>query len=261
MQLLFIRDDRSIRLATSSFLGLEVCDHPMEIATKFVVNSVRSGSPMTIVPLNPHVFLTALDEPTVAAILKRSLVPLDGFGILLISRFLGRPLRHRFTGTDLMEAMLARFAREGQSVYLLGGTDGVAEACAEVASRRFPGLRIAGVFEPPFVASAEELDEDAIVAAVNRSGADVLFVALGAPKQEIFLDRNRERLNVSIAMSVGASFDFLARRKRRAPRWMRERGMEWLFRVLQEPIRLGPRYAFGIPRFVWTTLIRGRTIQ
>ncbi len=261
MQLLFVRSDQSVTLATSRFLGLDVCDHPMDVVTRFVTDAIDTGARFTVVPLNPHVYCTALEDPSVAGILKRSLVPLDGFGILLASKLLKQPLQYRFTGTDLMEAMIAQFARDGKSIFLLGGLHGVAHECGEIISRRFPGIRVAGILEPEFVDDAADLREDEIVEAINRSGADALFVALGAPKQEAFLHRNRERINAPVAMTVGASFDFIAQRKQRAPRWMRRRGMEWIFRVLQEPIRLGPRYAFGIPKFFWCALVRGRSIQ
>lgn len=261
MQQLLVRSHHSVNLVSSRFLGLDVCDHPMEVVAQFVVESVGTGRHLTVVPLNPHVYCTALQVPPVAGILKRSLVPLDGFGILLVSKMLGHPLLHRFTGTDLMEAICAHLAREGKSIFLLGGLHGVAHECAEILTRRFPGLKIAGALEPTFVAQAGDLPEDEIVETVNRSGADALFVALGAPKQETFLDRNRERLHASVAMTVGASLDFIAHRKRRAPRWMRRHGMEWIFRILQEPIRLGPRYALGIPRFLWCTMVQGRSIR
>lgn len=260
MQLLYVRSDQAVSLATSKFMGLDVCDHPMDVVTRFVVDSVGASTPLTIVPLNPHVYCTSLETPPVAGILRRSLVPLDGFGILLVSQYLRQPLHHRFTGTDLMESLVAQFARASKSIFLLGGRDGVADVCADILMRRFPGLRVAGTLEPAFVSNAEDLPEDEIVDAINRSGADALFVALGAPKQEAFLHRNRERINVPLAMTVGASFDFIAHRKRRAPLWMRRHGMEWIFRILQEPIRLGPRYAFGIPRFFWSTLVRGRAL-
>jgi N-acetylglucosaminyldiphosphoundecaprenol N-acetyl-beta-D-mannosaminyltransferase len=255
------RTDRHQRLERSRFFGLDVSDHPMEIVAAHVADAIEDGMPLTIVPLNPHVFLTALEQPTVASILKRSLVPLDGVGVILVSRVKKVPLHHRFTGTDLMESIVMRLAERRKSVFLLGGRHGVAAASSEVLVRRHAGLRIAGVFEPDFVDDATRLPEADIVEMINRSGADALFVALGAPKQEVFLERNRDRLRVPFAMSVGASFDFISGRKRRAPLWMRERGMEWIFRVIQEPIRLGPRYAFGIPRFFWSTLVQGRSIQ
>ncbi len=233
----------------------------MEVVARYVVDVIGAGTPLSIVPLNPHVYLTALVQPTVASILKRALVPLDGVGVILVSRAMRAPLHHRFTGTDLMETIVALLAREGKSVFLLGGRHGVAAASAEILARRHPGLRIAGVYEPEVVDDVTQLAEGSIVDQVNRSGADALFVALGAPKQEVFLERNRDRLRVPVAMTVGASFDFISGLKRRAPLWMRRRGMEWIYRVLQEPIRLGPRYAFGIPHFFWSTLVQGRSIQ
>jgi N-acetylglucosaminyldiphosphoundecaprenol N-acetyl-beta-D-mannosaminyltransferase len=260
MQLLFIRSEHAVELATSKFLGLEVSDHPLEITARFLADAVDVGHRMTVVPLNPHVYCTALSNPEMAAILGDSLVTLDGFGILMASRFLGHRLRHRFTGTDLMEGLLALFARNGKSIFLLGGTNGVTDECARRLNLKFPGIRIAGTYEPPMVDSADSLPDDDIVMRINRSGADVLFVAFGAPKQEVFLQRNRGRLTVSLAMSVGASFDFLSKRKLRAPLWMRRRGLEWVFRILQEPVRLGPRYLVGIPRFLWCTVIRHRSI-
>lgn len=260
MQLLFKRAEDHVELAPVGFLGLPVSDHSLHETAWYAVTSIEKRRPTTIIPLNPHVWCTGYRVSEVGEIMRRSIVTVDGIGILLASRTFGTPLLHRFTGSDLMETIVAMLAHERKSIFLLGGRAGVAAECAGVLSLRYPGLRIAGTLEPPDTNDARTLPEDQIVHEVNRSGADALFVALGAPKQEIFLHRNRDRIEVPFAMSVGASFDLITRRKQRAPEWMRRWGLEWLFRILQEPVRLGPRYVTVIPWFLWSAVIKRRPL-
>jgi exopolysaccharide biosynthesis WecB/TagA/CpsF family protein len=182
----------------------------------------------------------------------------DGAPVVWLSRLLGGQVRERVAGADLVPVVCETAAARGSSVFLLGGEDGAASAAAEELVRRFPALRIAGSLEPPRQ-PLEQMDVERVAGIINRSGADVLFVAFGHPKQERWIDLARDRLNVSVAMGVGCAFDLLAGRRRRAPQWMQQAGLEWLFRVAQEPHRLLGRYlidATWLLRLATLTLIR-----
>jgi N-acetylglucosaminyldiphosphoundecaprenol N-acetyl-beta-D-mannosaminyltransferase len=172
----------------------------------------------------------------------------DGIGLLLASRYLGRPLPERVTGSDGVPLIAEHAAREGWSLYLLGAGPGIAERAAQVLIARFPALRIAGTH----AGSPSPEEEDGIIERINASGADILLVAYGAPKQDKWIARNKARLAASVAMGVGGTFDFLAGVVPRAPRWMQRWGLEWLFRLIRQPWRW--RRMLRLPRFVWAVL-------
>jgi N-acetylglucosaminyldiphosphoundecaprenol N-acetyl-beta-D-mannosaminyltransferase len=175
------------------------------------------------------------------------LVTADGQAVVWAGRVLGHRLPERVTGIDLMNELLALADRRGYRVFLLGARPAViADTAARIASR-FPGLELVGYRDGYF--SADE--EDDVVDEIRLADADLLFVALETPAKELFLARNRERLGVSFAMGVGGAFDVLAGRRRRAPRVLQRAGLEWLYRLLQDPRHLAKRYAVGNTKFVW----------
>jgi len=173
----------------------------------------------------------------------------DGMPLVWASRLLGAPLPERVSGSDLVLPLARRAARRGWRIYLLGGTDGDAERAGKLLERL--GVALAGV-EAPYVdlgapgIAANEATADR----VRASGADLVLVALGAPKQEIWIHRHRERLGGTVAIGVGASLAFLAGRVSRCPRWMARAGLEWLFRLACEPRRLWRRYLVEGPAFL-----------
>ena len=185
--------------------------------------------------------------------LKRAdLVTADGMPIVLLTKLLRDPLPERVTGADMVPAICRRFAEEGLSVYVLGGDKAVVEeAFAKLAGPS--RLRIAGV-DDSFV----KLDEDQpeITERINAAKPDILFVALGNPKQELWIGRNAARVNVPVRMGVGGTFNFIAGCVKRAPRWMQRCGMEWIYRIIQEPRRLWRRYAYGLVKFSWLAVLQ-----
>jgi N-acetylglucosaminyldiphosphoundecaprenol N-acetyl-beta-D-mannosaminyltransferase len=178
----------------------------------------------------------------------------DGIGLRLGGRMLGFELRDNLNGTDLYPLLCEAAAKAGRSLYLLGARPGIAAAAGEAMRSRFPGLLIAGSRDGYFTAR----DEPAVVEEINRSGAAILLVALGAPRQEQWIARNRDRLAPLVAMGVGGLFDFYSGRIRRAPPWMREIGMEWVYRLLQEPRRMWRRYIIGNPVFLYRVWLQKR---
>ena len=183
--------------------------------------------------------------------LKRAdFVTADGMPIVLLSKMLRKPIPERVTGADMVPAICRRFAEEGLSAYVLGGErQTLDEAFAKMA---IPGMRIAGL-DPAFVKL--DADQPEIVERINAAKPDILFVALGNPKQELWMGRNAARLNVPVMIGIGGTFNFIAGRVNRAPRWMQRCGLEWIYRIVQEPGRLWKRYAFGLVKYSWLSLL------
>ena len=173
-------------------------------------------------------------------------VTADGMPIVLLSRLLGQRIPERVTGADMVPAICRRCAEEGLSVYVLGGDkEAVEEAFGKMG---FPSLRIVGI-DPAFVKLGE--DQPEIVERINAAKPDVLFVALGNPKQELWMGRNAAKLDAGVMIGVGGTFNFIAGRVKRAPKWVQKSGLEWIYRIIQEPGRLWRRYAYGLVKFSW----------
>lgn len=207
--------------------------------------------------VNAEFLMAAQDDPAFMAILNQAdlCIP-DGVGALWAARWLGTPLKERVAGSDLIWLLAGRAAREGWRLFLLGGWNDVAARTAEILTRRYPGLQVVGTY----AGSPREEENDAIVARVNASRADVLLVAYGAPAQDKWIARNREALaTVRAAMGVGGSFDFVVGEAKRAPGWMQRLGLEWLHRLLREPWRW--RRQLALPRFVLAVIFRGRRLR
>jgi N-acetylglucosaminyldiphosphoundecaprenol N-acetyl-beta-D-mannosaminyltransferase len=184
-------------------------------------------------------------DPAFAAVLRRADLALaDGAGVLWAARRLGHPLPGRVAGVDFVKALAARGAVDGWRFFLLGGAPGVAEAAGRALREAYPGFNLAGT-----EASSPDAASDAMTTeAVRASEAQVLLLAYGAASEEAWLARNLERSGAVIGLGVGGAFDFISGRTRRAPAWMRERGLEWLHRLSQEPWRW--RRMLALPRFV-----------
>ena len=177
-------------------------------------------------------------------------VTADGMPIVLLSKLLRRPLPERVTGADMVPAILRRCAGEGLTAYVLGGDrEAVAAAFGKLG---LPSDAVLAGHDDTFV----KLDEDRpeIVARINAAKPDILFVALGNPKQELWMGRNAAKLDAGVLIGIGGTFNFLAGRVKRAPKWMQRSGLEWIYRIIQEPGRLWKRYAYGLVKFGWLSL-------
>ncbi len=196
---------------------------------------VRDGERLHhVCTINPEFTMIARKDPNFDHILRRAdlCVP-DGVGLLLAARYLGFRLPERVTGSDGVPIIAARAAQEGWRLFFLGAAPGVAEQAAAILREQHPTLQIAGTYS----GSPGLEEEDSLVERVNASGADILFVAYGAPEQDKWIARNSPRLKVKMAMGVGGAFDFIAGVVPRAPLWMRHTGLEWLFRLYRQPWR------------------------
>jgi N-acetylglucosaminyldiphosphoundecaprenol N-acetyl-beta-D-mannosaminyltransferase len=190
------------------------------------------------------------DEEMRAALLGSSLTVPDGMPLVWAANLLGENLPHRVYGPELMRRYTRRSAEKGHRVWLYGGRDQGSLAQLALNLRRDnPGIKIVGGYSPPF-RDLEPHEEDEVVARINADRPDVLWVGTGVPRQEKWMARMRERLDVPVMCAVGAAFDFHAGRISQAPSWMQERGLEWIYRIAQEPRRLLPRYLYFNPRFV-----------
>jgi N-acetylglucosaminyldiphosphoundecaprenol N-acetyl-beta-D-mannosaminyltransferase len=169
------------------------------------------------------------------------LVVPDGMPLVWLGRLRGFPLRRRVYGPELMMTFCQETASKGYRHFFYGGTSGLPERLSENLRRQIPELQIAGTFSPPFGRVTPEEDE-ATVAMINAASPDVVWVGLSEIKQDTWMYEHCGKLNVPVLVGIGAAFDFLAGTKRQAPEWMRENGLEWLFRLLQEPRRLWRRY-------------------
>lgn len=213
----------------------------------------KGGGARHVCTLNPEFVMIAQRDPNFWNILQRATlcVP-DGVGLLWAARRQGTPLPERVTGSDGVPIIAQRAAQHGWRLYLLGAGPGIAQRTADILQARFPGLPIAGVYE----GSPAPEDEDAIVERINASGADILFVAYGAPEQDKWIARNLPRLKVTMAMGVGGAFDFIAGVVPRAPVWMQRMGIEWLYRLYLQPWRI--KRMMRLPRFVLAVLLSKR---
>ena len=190
---------------------------------------------------NPHCVLLCHRDPAMAeATAGAGLTLPDGVGIVLAARILGYGRSARVTGPALMLRMCDQGREHDLRHYFYGGGEGVANRMSQRLAAAYPGLSIAGTSSPPFRPLTAE-EESAELERMNRSKADVIWVGLGAPKQEKWMAAHRERLEATVLIGVGAAFDFHSGNVKWAPRWMRTLGLEWLYRTVHEPRRVGPK--------------------
>lgn len=195
---------------------------------------------VTVTPV--HGIMDCQDDPELKTIFNRSgLTTPDGMAVVWILKMLGHDHVGRVYGPDLMSAVCEQSVDKGYRHFLYGGEPDVAERLSASLQARCPGIKIAGIYCPPFQPVCEEEDR-AIIDAVNDSGADIVWVGISTPKQERWMAAHLEKLEAPVMIGVGAAFDYLSGRKRQAPRWIQRAGFEWLFRLLMEPSRLWRRY-------------------
>ncbi len=203
--------------------------------------------------INPYSYVVSVEDEMFSKSLRDAdwLVP-DGIGIVIASRFLKGGIQERVTGADVFFALQDQLNREsGHSVFFLGSTEETLGVISARMKSDYPNLRLCGAYSPPYKPDFSREDTDAMVAAVNASGADVLWVGMTAPKQEKWIFKNRERLNVKFAGAIGAVFDFYTGKIKRADPVFRKLGLEWLVRLVREPRRLWRRYLVSSPLFFW----------
>ena len=227
---------------------LSSMDEALDRLGAFVENGRLTGKPHQIATVNADFVVKAMQDQELRHILHEAdMATADGMPLVWGARLLGVPLTGRVTGADMVPALAQRAAQEGYSLYLLGAAPGVAARAGEIMQEQNPGLKITGVLSPP---KADVLDMDpGIIDEVRAAKPDILLVAFGNPKQEKWIAMNAEKLGVPVMIGIGGTLDFIAGKTKRAPEWMQSSGLEWLFRLVQEPKRLWKRYVVDMVNF------------
>ena len=231
-------------------IGVEVSAIDMSTALATIERWIAEKDRRYVCVNTVHSLLEAHDDPALAEVYRHAgMVTPDGMPLVWVARARGQRQVSRVYGPDLMLACFDRLRERGVRHYLYGGGEGVPELLSERLRARFPGVQVVGAYSPPFrQLSEEERERDR--ERINESSPDIVWVGLGAPKQDFWMADNREGIEAPVLIGVGAAFDFHAGLKKQAPLWMRRIGLEWLFRLLSEPRRLAGRYIAGNPRFL-----------
>lgn len=241
-----------------SLFGIDIDSVRMPQAVERVygwLSATEKRCPYVVTPNVDHTVILQHHAELRSAYTGAGMVLADGFPVVWASRLLRRPLPELVPGSDLVPALFAAAAQHGgASVFLLGAAPGVAERAARCIHKRWPDVKVVGAYSPPLGFERDEAENDRIIAMVNDARPDLLVLGFGAPKQELWIAKHHARLAAGCALCVGATIDFLAGEKHRAPVWMRRLRLEWLHRLATEPRRLFKRYArdaWVFPQLVW----------
>ncbi|MBQ3540551.1 MAG: WecB/TagA/CpsF family glycosyltransferase [Phascolarctobacterium sp.] len=235
---------------------LDVPVHPLTMgeAVSALEESITSGEQAFVVTANAEIIMMCQEDAGYKKIVSQDaqLVLPDGAGAVWAGRHLGYKVPERVAGFDLYCQLLDKAAQKGYKAFFFGGSPGIAEAAKAKSEELYPGVQVVGCRNGYF----KEEESQAIIDEINASGADMLFAALGAPKQEKWLVRYREQLKPKILMGIGGSFDVFAGKMERAPKWMQDASLEWLFRLYKQPSRFMRMMA--LPKFVLKVVFSGK---
>jgi N-acetylglucosaminyldiphosphoundecaprenol N-acetyl-beta-D-mannosaminyltransferase len=231
------------KLDTVALFGMPIANVTMAEAVARIESFIVSGKPHQVATANLDFARNALRDPFLQRVIcECSLVVPDGVPMLWAARVFGMPLRSRVTGVDLIPELAQLSAERGYGIYLLGSSEENSARAAQVLSARYPGVKIVGRHSPP-VAPLDKMDHDDLLRRIEAAQPDILLVAFGNPKQEIWAHKHRARIQVPVTIGIGGSLDMIAGSLKRAPLWVQRMQLEWFFRMTQEPARLMPRYA------------------
>ena len=237
-------------------LNTFVSNVTMAEAVQGVETLLSSGKKSYVVAINVDVVTKIEKDAYLKEIADNAdMVLVDGTPLVWISKWHKRPVKEKVSGSDLVPQLCATAAQKGYTLFILGGKDGVAAQAKEKLVETYPGIRVVGTYAPPlgFEKDPEKLAETNAI--ISSAAPDLLIACLGCPKQEKFIYENMEKYDARVSVCAGATVDFLAGNVKRAPAWMRNHGLEWLYRFFQEPRRLFKRY------FVDDVKILGLTIK
>jgi N-acetylglucosaminyldiphosphoundecaprenol N-acetyl-beta-D-mannosaminyltransferase len=231
-----------------NILGVRIDRIDMHGALDLIEGFIQSGSPHIVVTADASgIVIAQKDEEFRLIVNTADLVTPDSTGIMLASRWYKTPLTEKVSGVDLTVELCSLAAKKGYPIFLLGSAPGITDDAAENLKQRFPGLIVAGTHHGFF-----ESDEE-IIQQIAASGAKILFVAMGIPKQEKWIVKHMDRLGIGVAMGVGGTFDVLSGRVKRAPNWMRRHGLEWMHRLASNPKKISK--VATLPKFLWLVII------
>jgi N-acetylglucosaminyldiphosphoundecaprenol N-acetyl-beta-D-mannosaminyltransferase len=230
---------------------------PDELTDRLVYNSLTAESTRHVVTANAQFYVMAERLRRFRKCLDRAeYICADGFSIQLACKWLSKTAIVRCPGVDLVRDLCKEGASHGLRVYLLGGTPGSAASSARILSDCYPGLEVVGTDCPPLHFEKHPETLNAVLSRLANARPQVVFVGLGAPKQEYFIDQHIRPLRISVAVGVGGTFEMISGRVPRAPSWIRRIGMEWCYRLLREPRRLWRRYLIGNLEFLFIIFFR-----
>lgn len=230
-------------------MGLKFDSMTMDEALSRAEALLRGDKAAYVVTPNAEIAYEALHDGQLREMLNGADLMLpDGAGVVLASKLLRTPVKQKVAGVDFAAGLLGVLERNGQSLYLLGGKPGIGELAAQKMLEAHPQLRIAGIADGYFQ------DEAPVIAKINASGADALFVCLGAPKQERFMVQHQQELHVHLMAGLGGSLDAFAGTVQRAPAWMIRLNLEWLYRLIREPKRF--RRMLRLPKYLWAVMLK-----
>lgn len=234
-QKVLMRPVETRKPATHEFLGIPFLSLSLADTVSAIHEAINRRTFSFLVTLNTYGLVLSLKDPEFRdVLLKADIITPDGGGILLGAKLLGIPIHERVSGIDLISEICKLCIKENYSVFLLGGKEEHIQLAKQNLEKDFPELRISGIRNGYFA----DRDEPEITGMINEAKPDILLVGFGMPKQEKWMHKHREALSVPFCMGVGGSFDVLSGKLNRAPVWMQNAGLEWLYRVLQEPKRL-----------------------
>lgn len=202
----------------------------------------RDKNAYVVTPNVDHIIQLEHGGELVEVYKHADLILTDGKPLIWISKWYGTPIKEKISGSDLFPKLCEKAAKKGYTMYFLGAAEGVAAKAAENLMGKYPGLQVVGTYSPPYGFEKDEAELYKIIQQIKEVSPHILITGLGSPKQELFILHYREELGVPLSLGLGASLDFEAGNVKRAPKWMSDHGLEWLYRIIQEPKRLAKRY-------------------
>lgn len=204
---------------------------------------IKSEKKSYVVAINVDVVIKIENDPYLKKIVDNAdMVLVDGKPLVWISNFYGKPLKAKISGSDLVPLLCEEASKKQYSIFIIGGKEGVAEQAKQNLEKRLPGIRIVGTYAPTYGFEKNDAELNKINTLLSEAKPDLLIACFGCPKQEKWIFENISKYDVKVSICAGATVDFLAGNIKRAPRWMSEHGLEWLYRFLQEPKRMFRRY-------------------
>lgn len=230
-------------MARMKFMNTEIDNLTMKEALKKIDELIKiNRNAYVVTPNVDHIIQIDRGGELVEVYRHANLILTDGKPLIWISKWYGTPIKEKISGSDLFPRLCYMASKKGYKMFFLGAAEGVAAKAAENLEKRFPGLQVVGTYSPPFGFEKDEVEMGKIKAMIKASNPHILIVGLGCPKQELFILHHKDDLEVPISLGLGASLDFEAGVVKRAPKWMANHGLEWLYRITQDPKRLAKRY-------------------
>lgn len=230
-------------MARMKFMNTEVDNLTMDEALSAIDELIcKKKNAYVVTPNVDHIVQLEHGGDLCEVYKNADLILTDGKPLLWISKWYGTPIKEKISGSDLFPLLCQMAAQKGYTMYFLGAAAGVADKAAENLKIKYPGLQIVGTYSPPFGFEKNHSEMEKIRFQIKNVHPDILIVGLGCPKQERFILHNKDILGVPLSLGLGASIDFEAGNIKRAPKWMSDHGLEWLFRISQDPKRMAKRY-------------------